>query len=64
MALRGGSPQRAEQPPRVLHLTIVFEAAATRALYIPYADSERLVAMPYGIELDAIERFRSTLTRD
>jgi D-inositol-3-phosphate glycosyltransferase len=44
--------------------TIVFEAAATRALYIPYADSERLVAMPYGIELDAIERFRSTLTRD
>jgi D-inositol-3-phosphate glycosyltransferase len=44
--------------------TIVFEAAATRALYLPYADPERLVAMPYGIELDAIERFRSTLTRD
>ena len=43
---------------------IVFEAAATRALYLPYADPERLVAMPYGIELDAIERFRSTLTRD
>jgi glycosyltransferase involved in cell wall biosynthesis len=44
--------------------TIVFEAAATRELFLPYADPERLVAMPYGIDLGAIERVRSPRARD
>jgi D-inositol-3-phosphate glycosyltransferase len=43
---------------------MVFEAAATRELFLPYADPERLVTMPYGIDLQAIDRFRSTITRD
>jgi glycosyltransferase involved in cell wall biosynthesis len=43
--------------------TVVFEAAATRELFLPYADPERLVTMPYGIDLGAIDRFRSKVTR-
>jgi D-inositol-3-phosphate glycosyltransferase len=43
--------------------TVVFEAAATRALFLPYADPERLVTMPYGIDLGAIDRFRLDVAR-
>ncbi|MEA2141965.1 MAG: UDP-glucose:(heptosyl)LPS alpha,3-glucosyltransferase [Solirubrobacteraceae bacterium] len=43
--------------------TVVFEAAATRELFLPYADPERLVTMPYGIDLRGIDRFRNKVTR-
>jgi glycosyltransferase involved in cell wall biosynthesis len=43
---------------------VVFEAAATRGLFLPYSDPERLVTMPFGIDLGAIDRFRSKITRD
>ncbi|MCW2957282.1 MAG: glycosyl transferase group 1, partial [Solirubrobacterales bacterium] len=42
---------------------IVFEAAATRELFVPYAAPERLLTMPFGIDLAAIGRFRSTTSR-
>jgi glycosyltransferase involved in cell wall biosynthesis len=34
---------------------VVFEAEATRRLFLPDADAERLVTLPYGIELEAID---------
>jgi glycosyltransferase involved in cell wall biosynthesis len=40
----------------------VFEAAATRELFLPYAAPDRLITLPYGIELAAIDRFRSDVT--
>jgi glycosyltransferase involved in cell wall biosynthesis len=43
--------------------TVVFEAAATRELYLPYVEPRRLVTMPYGIDVDAIDRFRSEVSR-
>ena len=41
---------------------LIFEAAATRELFLPYADPERLVTMPFGIDLAAIDHFRSAIT--
>jgi glycosyltransferase involved in cell wall biosynthesis len=37
---------------------IVFEAEATRQQYVQHADPERLITMPYGIELSAIAAAR------
>jgi glycosyltransferase involved in cell wall biosynthesis len=42
----------------------VFEAAATRELFLPYADPARLLTLPYGIDLGAVDRFRARVTRD
>ncbi len=42
---------------------IVFEAEATRRLFLPYADPDRLITMPYGIELGAIAAARSARRR-
>src|SRR4051794_1841305 len=42
---------------------IVFEAEATRQLFVPHADPERLITMPYGIELGAIAAVRSAQRR-
>jgi D-inositol-3-phosphate glycosyltransferase len=43
---------------------VVFEAEATRRLFLGDADPRRLVTMPYGIELDAIAAARETRTRE
>ncbi len=37
---------------------VVFEAEATRRLYAPYAAEERLITIPYGIELERIDAAR------
>jgi D-inositol-3-phosphate glycosyltransferase len=42
---------------------IVFEAEATRQLFVPHSDPERLITMPYGIELKSIEAARSDRRR-
>jgi glycosyltransferase involved in cell wall biosynthesis len=43
---------------------VVFEAEATRRLFLGDADPERLVTMPYGIELDAIATAARTRARE
>ena len=43
---------------------VVFAADATRRLFVPYADSERHVTMPYGIELDDIRVARESIDRN
>jgi D-inositol-3-phosphate glycosyltransferase len=43
---------------------LVFEAAATRELFLRYAAPDRLRLMPYGIDLAAIDRFRSETSRE
>jgi glycosyltransferase involved in cell wall biosynthesis len=43
---------------------VVFEADATRELYLGYADSARLLTLPYGIELDRIDAYRRRVTRE
>jgi D-inositol-3-phosphate glycosyltransferase len=42
---------------------VLFEAEATRRLFLRDADPERLVALPYGIELGAIDTARRALDR-
>jgi D-inositol-3-phosphate glycosyltransferase len=42
---------------------VVFEAEATRRLFLGDADPERLLALPYGIELGAIDAARRTFDR-
>jgi glycosyltransferase involved in cell wall biosynthesis len=42
----------------------VFEAEATRQLFLPYGDRARCLAMPYGIDLAAVDRFRSEVDRE
>jgi len=54
--------ERAEQSLRAAG-AIVFEAEATRQLFLPYADAARLVTLPYGIEFDEIDAARSTASR-
>src|SRR5205807_1841182 len=44
--------------------TVVFEAAATRELFLPYVEPGRLLTVPYGIDLVAIDRFRSETSRE
>jgi glycosyltransferase involved in cell wall biosynthesis len=43
---------------------VVFEAEATRRLFLANADSERLLTVPYGIELDTIAAARRLIDRD
>lgn len=40
--------------------TLVFEADATRELFESYAAADRLVTLPYGIGLPAIDEFRAS----
>jgi D-inositol-3-phosphate glycosyltransferase len=54
--------ERAEQSLRAAG-AIVFEAEATRQLFLPYADDARLVTLPYGIELGEIDAVRSAARR-
>ena len=42
---------------------LIFEAEATRRLYLPYADAHRLIAEPYGIELAEIAAVRDPASR-
>jgi glycosyltransferase involved in cell wall biosynthesis len=42
---------------------VLFEAEATRRLFLADADPERLVTLPYGIELDAIDAARASYGR-
>jgi D-inositol-3-phosphate glycosyltransferase len=42
---------------------LVFEAEPTRRLFLADAEPERLLTMPYGIELEAIDAARRTLDR-
>jgi glycosyltransferase involved in cell wall biosynthesis len=44
--------------------TVMFEAEATRRLFLGDADPDRLVTMPYGIELDAIATAARTRPRE
>jgi D-inositol-3-phosphate glycosyltransferase len=37
----------------------LFEAEATRRLYLAHADADRLITLPYGIELEEIRAFRA-----
>jgi D-inositol-3-phosphate glycosyltransferase len=37
---------------------VVFEAEATRRLYLPYARAGRLMTIPYGVEIDAVDAVR------
>jgi glycosyltransferase involved in cell wall biosynthesis len=53
---------RAEQALRRAS-AVAFEAEATRELFLPHADAERLVTLPYGIELDAIDAARRSVGR-
>ena len=43
--------------------TVVFEADATRRLFLEDAEPERLVTLPYGMEFDAIDAARESLER-
>lgn len=38
---------------------VVFEAEATRRLYLPHGRADRLRTLPYGIELDWIDQYRA-----
>ncbi|MEA2448777.1 MAG: UDP-glucose:(heptosyl)LPS alpha,3-glucosyltransferase, partial [Thermoleophilaceae bacterium] len=42
---------------------VLFVAEATRRLFVADADPERLVTLPYGVELDAIDAARRTCDR-
>jgi D-inositol-3-phosphate glycosyltransferase len=42
---------------------VVFEAESTRRLYLPYAEADRLIAQPYGIELRDIAAARTRRAR-
>ncbi len=42
---------------------VVFEAERTRQQYLPYASPDRLIAAPYGISFDEIDRYRARLDR-
>jgi D-inositol-3-phosphate glycosyltransferase len=42
---------------------LVFEAEATRRLYAPAARPNRTVVIPYGIDIEAVERYRRRVTR-
>lgn len=42
---------------------LVFEAEATRRQYLPVGRPERMVTVPYGIDLAAIERYRARTDR-
>ena len=42
---------------------VIFEAEATRRLFLDDADPDRLVTLPYGIEVDAIDLAHATLRR-
>jgi D-inositol-3-phosphate glycosyltransferase len=42
---------------------LVFEADATRHEYEPYADTDRLLTVPYGITLADIDRYRAETDR-
>jgi glycosyltransferase involved in cell wall biosynthesis len=37
---------------------LIFEAQATRALFARHADSDRLLHIPYGVDIDNIDTFR------
>ena len=49
--------ERAEEALRNAE-TLVFAAEATRRLYEPHAPAERMVILPYGLELEAIDSYR------
>jgi glycosyltransferase involved in cell wall biosynthesis len=38
---------------------VLFDAEATRRLYLPYADADRLITLPYGVESAEIAAFSS-----
>jgi glycosyltransferase involved in cell wall biosynthesis len=42
---------------------VLFEAEATRRLYLPYADSKRLVTLPYGVDLNALDAATRSIDR-
>lgn len=42
---------------------VIFEAERTRQQYLPYASAERLIAAPYGLMADEIDRYRAGLDR-
>ena len=41
----------------------VFEADATRLQYQPYGDPERFIVVPYGIDVDSVDRYRASFER-
>ena len=43
---------------------VVFEAEATRKLYLESVPSEHALVVPYGINTAEIERYLATVTRD
>jgi D-inositol-3-phosphate glycosyltransferase len=43
---------------------LIFEAQATRALFEPYADSDRRLHIPYGVDIDGIDSFRDGNERE
>jgi glycosyltransferase involved in cell wall biosynthesis len=42
---------------------VVFEADATRLQYQPYGDPERFILVPYGIDIDAVDRYKASFDR-
>ncbi len=42
---------------------VVFEADATRLQYRPCGEPERFIAVPYGIDLDQLNRYRASFNR-
>ena len=42
---------------------LVFEADATRRLYQSYGDPERSIVVPYGIDVDAVDRYKTSFDR-
>jgi D-inositol-3-phosphate glycosyltransferase len=43
---------------------LIFVAEATKKLYEPYSEEERMIAAPLGIELTGIEEFKRSTSRD
>jgi D-inositol-3-phosphate glycosyltransferase len=43
---------------------VVFPAEATRRLFLPNADPERLLTLPYGLEFDSIDAARRAVSRE
>jgi glycosyltransferase involved in cell wall biosynthesis len=54
--------ERAERSLRSAE-AVIFEAEATRRLFLPYADAGRLITAPYGIELEEIRAARGSFDR-
>ena len=42
---------------------VVFEAEATRDLFVRHGDSRRFVTIPYGIDLEGIDRYAAQVTK-